>query len=187
MGIGIYSLSGSYTGQIRDYGYPYNAVCDGNGHIFAVNWNSSSIGEYTTSGAIINESLITGLQSPWGIALDGQGDLFVASYGNYGNGFIGEYTTSGAVINASLISGLSGPYGIALDGAGDIFVANNGNGTIGEYTTSGEVVNASLISGLSGPFGIAIIPEPTPMALAMLASLLFWSIAKRSKSKIVHG
>ena len=145
------------------------------GNIFVANSGNGTIGEYTTSGATVNASLISGLTVPLGIAVSG-GDIFVSSLGNAadatGAGLIGEYTTSGATVNASLISGLTGPRGIAVSG-GDIFV--NSQSKIGEYTISGTTVNASLISGAGG-VGIHVeaTPEPSTLALASLgaASLL---------------
>jgi hypothetical protein len=65
--------------------------------------------------AHVNASLISGLNGRFGIALDGEGDLFVDSAVS---GVVGEYTTSGATVNASLISalntGLDTPSGIAV-------------------------------------------------------------------------
>ena len=119
--------------------------------IFVANSNNNTVGEYTTSGAVVNASLVSGLSDPYGIAVSGS-DLFVT---NQNTGTIGEYTTSGAVVNASLVSGLSDPFGVAVSGS-DLFVTNYYNNTIGEYTTSGAVVNASLVSGLHSPFGIAV-------------------------------
>ena len=58
----------------------------------------------------MNAALISGLSSPFGIALSGS-DLFVT---NPLAGTIGEYTTSGATVNAALISGLNLPQGIAI-------------------------------------------------------------------------
>ncbi len=119
--------------------------------IFVANSNNNTVGEYTTSGAVVNAFLVSGLSDPYGIAVSGS-DLFVT---NQNTGTVGEYTTSGAVVNASLVSGLSDPFGIAVSGS-DLFVTNYYNNTIGEYTTSGAVVNASLVSGLHSPFGIAV-------------------------------
>src|ERR1017187_1279308 len=76
--------------------------------IFVANVASGTIGEYTTSGATVNASLVSGLSNPSGIAVSGS-DLFVA---NQGSGTIGEYTTTGATVNASLVSGLDNPSGI---------------------------------------------------------------------------
>ena len=120
--------------------------------IFVTNDNGpvATIGEYSTSGATMNASLVSGLSAAYGIAVSGS-DMFVT---NINNGTIGEYTTSGATVNASLISGLNFPQCIAVSGS-DLFVTNCISGTIGEYTTSGATVNASLVSGLNTPFGIA--------------------------------
>ena len=68
------------------------------------------VGEYTTSGATVNASLITGLNAPYGIAVSGS-NLFVA---NSFSGTVGKYTTSGATVNASLITGLTVPSGIVV-------------------------------------------------------------------------
>ena len=84
------------------------------GQIFVANFNnggtSGTIGEYTTSEAAVNASLVSGLDEPFAIAVCGS-DLFVV---NNGNGTMGEYTTSGATVNASLVSGLDRPSGIAV-------------------------------------------------------------------------
>jgi DNA-binding beta-propeller fold protein YncE len=136
------------------------------------------VGEYTTSGATINASLIMGLSSPRGVAVSGS-DLFVT---NSFTGTIGEYTTSGSTVNASLITGLHGPVGIAVSGS-NLFVANDSGGTIDEYTTSGGTVNASLITGLSGPIGLALVPEPST-ALRLSAGFLAVAVRYRSAQKV---
>src|SRR5215470_6164134 len=114
-----------------------------------------TIGAYTTSGDTVNPALISGLNTPLGIAVSGS-NLFVA---NLNGGTIGAYTTSGDTVNPALIS-LNAPADIAISGS-NLFVSGNGdvsppNGTIGVYTTSGDTVNPALISGLSVPRGIAI-------------------------------
>ena len=99
------------------------------GQIFVLGtglYNQGTIGKFTTSGATINPSLITGLNTPFGMLLDGNGHIFVSLWG--GN-CIAEYSTSGAVINRSFITGLSDPVGMALDGNGHFFVANQAGGT----------------------------------------------------------
>jgi hypothetical protein len=161
--------------------------------LFVANTGGNTIGEYTTSGAVVNASLVSGLNEPYGIAVSGS-DLFVVNV-NYSNqnpsdGTIGEYTTSGEVLNASLVSGLSQPTCIALSGS-DLFVANLGDsaygGTIGEYTTSGAVVNASLVSGLYAPEGIAVVDTPEPSTLALLATgavgLLGYGLRRRCAAR----
>jgi hypothetical protein len=135
--------------------------------IFVVNSGSGTIGEYADSGATLNASLITGLNSPNGIALSGS-DLFVA---NSGDGTIGEYTTSGATVNASLLSGLVGVTDVAVSGS-NLFVLYSGG--VGEFTTSGTTVNASLISVGNG------------LAMALSGSDLFILTSGASSTSVGH-
>jgi hypothetical protein len=141
---------------------------------------NNTIGEYTTGGATVNASLISGLglNNPMGIAVSG-GNIFVA---NLGNNTIGEYTTAGARVNASLVAGLNNPIGIAVS-EGNIYVANFGNGSIGEYTTAGATVNASLISGLNNPTYLDIEPVPEPTTFGLLCLPLAVTVARRLRKK----
>src|SRR5262245_44869444 len=109
--------------------------------ILETNLLSGTVGEYTTSGTTINASLISGLNSPVGLATVG-GSLFVSSFnnGNTGAGTIGVYTTSGTTVNGSLVSGLNQPAGTAVAG-GLLYVANFNSGfpstgTIGVYNAT---------------------------------------------------
>jgi autotransporter-associated beta strand protein len=121
--------------------------------LFVTNFGNGKIGAYTTSGDVVNASLVSGLSHPVGIAVSGSNIYVTEKF----NGTIGAYnTTSGAVVNANLVSGLNNPSGIAVSGS-NIYVVNEQNGTIGAYnTTSGAVVNTNLVSGLNNPFGIAV-------------------------------
>jgi hypothetical protein len=80
-----------------------------------------SIGEYTTSGTIVNASLVSGLNIPSGIAVSGS-DIFVSIGGGNGSGdnaSINEYTTAGMPVGTGTLvsSGLAGPAGIAVSGS----------------------------------------------------------------------
>jgi len=48
--------------------------------IFVTNSSSGKIGEYTTSGAVVNASLVSGLNGPTGIAVSGS-NIYVTSSG----------------------------------------------------------------------------------------------------------
>jgi hypothetical protein len=142
---------------ISGLNYPQSiAVSDGN--LFVLNQNSGSIGEYTTSGAVVNAALITGLgiNVAQGITVSG-GDLFVVKsagqdqHSGLDKGVISEYTTAGATVNTSLVTlvdNVNGagfdPVSIAASGS-NLYVVNE-IGTVGEYTTSGATVNATLVT-----------------------------------------
>ncbi len=64
------------------------------GQVFISNENNDTVSEYSVSGAVMNASLISGLNEPIGLAVIGN-DLFVA---NNSSGSIAEYTTSGTLV-----------------------------------------------------------------------------------------
>jgi sugar lactone lactonase YvrE len=123
--------------------------------LFVTNEQSTSVGEYTTDGQIINRTLIGGLNIPTGIAISATGDVFIASGAS---SVIGEYTAGGQTINASLIALPFHPFSLALDGMGDLYVTGgHTTNVVAEYTTSGAVVHASMFSTTTfGPYGIAL-------------------------------
>jgi len=130
------------------------ALCANSGvihaQIYVTNFVSGTIGEYNaTTGATINSAWVSGLDSPYGLALSG-GKLFVANEG----GPVGVYdAATGATINASLIS-LGVPVGIAVSG-NKLFVVDRANGTIGEYTNPGAPRDPGKDMRVSGfPYGI---------------------------------
>ena len=171
-------------------GAPINASLfqDGNGVVSAIVASRSDIfvgtwgyavGEYTTSGTLVNSALDAGYFNA--MAISGN-DLYLA-----GNGLVSELTTSGEVVNATLISSGLGANttGIAILG-NDLYVVNQGVGTdvgtIGEYNaTTGAPINASLISGLNAPVDLAIgpVPEPSTIALAGLGATALWLWRRR--------
>ena len=112
------------------------------GEIFVANRGTATIGEYTTSGATVNATLVNPvfdggwLSGPHGIAVSGS-DLFVT---DELSGTVGEYTTAGVPVNPLLITGLNQPSAITVSGS-DLFVADAASGgTIREYTTAGVPV-----------------------------------------------
>ena len=127
--------------------------------------NGAKVAEYdATSGAVVNDSLITGLNGPEGITISGM-SLFVPTSTSVPA--IAEYTISGVPIATPLIAGspLGGVLGIAATSNGEIFVVNHGLGSVAAFTTSGDTINGTLITGTGpesfNPYGIAVVvPEP---------------------------
>src|SRR5664279_4539457 len=72
--------------------------------ILVANFGSGTIGEYLTTGATVNASLLSGFSRPIGIALGGNNEIFVSYLGGGASGGVGEYSISGSPINPSLIS-----------------------------------------------------------------------------------
>ena len=63
------------------------------GQGYVVSWNAATVGEYTTSGATVNDTFITGLFDTMSLPVDGTFE---------------EYTASEPTVDAALVSGLNG-------------------------------------------------------------------------------
>ena len=96
----------------------------------------------------------TGLDDPWGVALDGAGDVFIAD--TYNNRVVEVRPDGGAQITVG--TGLNNPTGVAVDGAGDIFIADEGNSRVVEVPVgcTTDTCQTTVGSGLSNAFGVAV-------------------------------
>lgn len=179
LSVGKYTTSGAVVDGALIAGVTPTALAlDGHGLLYVANI-SGSVGVYTTAGAVVNASLITGLASPEGLALDGNGHLFVSS-----DNTIGEYNLDGTPVNAALISFPDHTRyfnGIALDGKGHLFAADGFYGVIREYNLDGTPVNETLITGLASPMSLVVVPEPSITALLALPTIV-WLAGRRPKS-----
>ena len=98
------------------------------------------------------------LNSPWGVAIDASGNVWVA---NRGAASVSKFSPVGAVLSGA--SGYSGggvnaPIGIAIDSSGNAWTANYGNSSVSELNPSGVPQSGSGFTGggVSSPYGIAI-------------------------------
>jgi hypothetical protein len=106
------------------------------------------------TASVLNTGSLT-LANPFGVAVDGAGDLYIA---DTGNSRVVEVTAAG--VSSVLSTGgltLSHPFGVAVDGAGDVYIADANNSRVVEVTTTGT---ASVLSTggltLNQPFSVAV-------------------------------
>src|SRR5208283_2240836 len=103
------------------------------------------------------------LDTPYGVAVDGYGNLFIADFNNNcirevgtngiintvaGNGTAGYSGDGVLATNASLF----GPYSVAVDAYGNLFVTDCGNQRIREVGTNG-IINTVAGDGTDGYSG----------------------------------
>jgi large repetitive protein len=96
-----------------------------------------------------------GLNLPWGVAVDGAGDVFIAD--NHNNRVVKVSANGGAQTIPA--SGLNNPQGVAVDGAGDVFIADFYNYRVVELPWTGSGYGAQITlptNGLSCPEGVAV-------------------------------
>ncbi len=130
---------------------PVYAVADGHGNVFIADAGAGSIVEYSQGGATM--TLANGLDSPRGLALDANGNVyFTESSGAH----VGRLAPDGTL---ALIGEGSWniPRGVAVGASGDVFVADTGLQEILEVDASGNVlpVAGEGASGFSGDGGAA--------------------------------
>jgi sugar lactone lactonase YvrE len=93
------------------------------------------------------------LNDPTALAVDANGNLWVA---NQGNNSILEYSPKYAFQSkATITQGIDTPTGIAFDPSGNLWVVNSAANNVTEYT-SGVQNTAATITGFGGPTSIAI-------------------------------
>jgi hypothetical protein len=107
-----------------------------------------------------NASCVTtlggGFKQPYGVAIDGSGNVFVADWGNNAvNEIPFGCVNAGCVI--SLGSGFNGPEGVAVDGSGNVFVSSWGDNSVKEILAAGGYTTVQTLgSGFTNPFGVAV-------------------------------
>ena len=196
----ITTVAGSAAGYSGDGGlatgadlrYPSGVAVDAAGNIYIADRGNNRIRRVDTNGIITtiagngsatyagDGGLATNasLNTPYGVAVDASGNLYIADYGNQR---IREVTPAGiiATVAGTNIAGYSGdggaatsadlhnPAGVDVDATGNLYIADYSNNRIrkvdiyGVITTvagggSGGDGDAATNASLSGPAGVAL-------------------------------
>jgi sugar lactone lactonase YvrE len=133
------------------------------------------------------DATLAQLNSPFGVAVDASGNLYIADYGNSvirkvdgartistiaGIGTAGYSGDSAAANTAEL----NGPFGVAVDAAGNLFIADFYNNLIRKVDTAGYIttVAGNGPAGFTGDGGVATsakLRRPTGVAVDASGSL----------------
>jgi sugar lactone lactonase YvrE len=129
------------------------------GTLYVSDNSQSSVSVFnSTTGALTGLLTPTGgWETPSGIAVGPNGDVYVA---DFGNNVVDQFGPSGTFLGAFVTTGLFEPTGMAFNSSGDLYVANFGPGNdsyVNEYDSSGNLISTVVPSstGLFDPGAIA--------------------------------
>jgi streptogramin lyase len=141
---------------------PYSVAIDASGNLWATDQDSNngngSLVELSTTGMTKGNVLSPnpygftggGIDDPYGLAIDGLGNVWTANYGGNSNS-VSEFSNVGAAIsgtNGYVSNGLLFPYAVAIDPSGNVWVASdNTNGPLTEFVGAAAPVVTPLAAG----------------------------------------
>jgi len=177
------------TGPFALLSNPSGIVVDGNGNFYVTDYNTNRIRKITSGGAVTNfagsgensfadgSSTSAAFSGPYGIAIDGSGNLYIADQSNNRirkitpAGVVSTFAGSGnfgyADGNGNTASFRS-PSGVAVDAQDNVYVADLGNNRIRKITPAGVVstlAGSGSYSHADGNGTSASIKEPSGIAV----------------------
>jgi sugar lactone lactonase YvrE/uncharacterized membrane protein len=147
-------------------GYRYGAVVleDNSGNGMATSYlQATGVGPQITFPPGIQSTQVSGFNRPFGVAVDGSGNIYVPN--SIANTLEEVLAVNGSIPPSPTIrtlgSGFLEPTDVAVDGAGNVYVADDGNGAVKELlAVNGSIPDSPTILVLGGgfkyPIGVAV-------------------------------
>jgi len=161
------------SGDQARFRNPWSLTVDGQGNVFVADMSNNTIRKITPAGVVSTLAGRAGVSghadgpasqarfnSPFGVAVDPAGDVYVSDSGNHA---IRMISPEGMVSTVAGLPGYPGntdgtgdaarfwnPQGLTVDADGTVFVADTGNQTIRKITLDGDVTTLAGLAGTSG-------------------------------------
>jgi hypothetical protein len=135
--------------------YGAAGLLDSSGNVLAAGYlQGTGVGPMVNFLPGIQSTIVSGLTSPTGIAVDEAGNFFITA----GAQVLKETLSGGSYTQSTIYSGQSGSslLGVAVDGGGNVYFVDNGESNAYKATPSaGGYSITEIASGLDLPLGIA--------------------------------
>jgi sugar lactone lactonase YvrE len=163
---------------------PRAMAFDNGGNVYVANAgggssSSSSSGEYGSvtvyvgHGSELLRSITRGINCPIGVAVDGNGTLYVANAGGSGSSSSSSSSAAGEItvykhhrnrVSYIITAGVNGPRAVALDASGNLYVLNSGaassssaaGGSVSVYAPGHRAPKMVLNAGIGVPMAMAV-------------------------------
>jgi hypothetical protein len=180
------------TGSAARFNFPQSVAVDSAGNVYVADRGNHTIRNITSCGVVATLAGTAGtpgsadgpgssaqFNTPYGVAVDGAGYLYVADTNNHtirkitGDGLVatmaGTAGGSGSVDDTGSAARFYFPHGVAVDSGGNVYVADYNNFTVRKVTSAGAVTTLAGATGVQGsldgtgsaaqfrlPFGVAV-------------------------------
>jgi DNA-binding beta-propeller fold protein YncE len=167
--------AGVVTTLATSFNWPAGVAVDASGNVYVADRSNNMIREITpagvvttlagsgTAGSTNGTGTAASFYSPFGVAVDATGNVYVAEWGN---NMIRKITPAGVV--TTLATGFNLPTGVAVDATGNVYVANQNSNMISKITpagvvttlagsgTAGSTNGTGTTASFNGPSGVAV-------------------------------